>query len=98
MSFVRKFLDVSTIHLSVEAIAALEYGNDISCSSTPHGWWVWVFSPELDKDTPKAIRDAFELARSQGCDYIQFDCDAMIHPLLPQYEDGKIELKFGKKS
>jgi len=94
--FVRKFLDISTAHVDQAGIDELDEGHNLSCSKTQFGWWLWV-SDEGENDTPKCIRDIFDLATALDCDYVQLDCDAMIHPSLPYYDldGGCVEVCFG---
>ena len=82
---VRKFLDLSTGHLSQGALNALEAssedqgGGSLSCSKTPHGFWVWISEDEVEaaaSGVPHDILAIFHVARINGCDYVQFDADA----------------------
>lgn len=92
---VRKFLDLSTAHLTAETRDAIEahtingpvYDHPDGC-----GWLIWV---TVDKDSdiecgePPDLVAARDLARGLGCDYILFDSDGPIIDGLPVHDDGQ---------
>lgn len=91
---VRKFLDISTIHLRPKTRL------DIDSRIVPgtfydhsvYGWFMWVPSADFDdrleklKDYPDLLACIYR-ARELDCDYILFDVDAEIDDALPTYED-----------
>jgi hypothetical protein len=90
---VRKFLDISTIHLTAETCKRFEDG-DFIAQTYPHpdgpGWFMYVADPEAeDRDDPwpADLKACLQRARDHGCDYILFDCDGLEDPELPQYPD-----------
>lgn len=92
---IRKFLDLSTGHLTLETREAIDKGHGPS-TIYPHpgnfGWFMHV--PNLDRQDPEKVVRAdlaviFERARQLGCDYVNLDCDAEPCPGLPWYDDDE---------
>jgi hypothetical protein len=91
---VRKFLDISTGHLTQETRDKLDHG-EITSTYYPmtYGWFVWVpDEPMLPENEPERwpddLRECILYARSQGCDYIMFDGDAEYCDELRAYDDN----------
>lgn len=87
---VRKFLDMSTAHLSQELLDMLEQSPDGDCpmsaSPTPHGYFVWVnedLQEAVANGVPMDMAIIFRAAQQMGCDYILFDGDARECDYLP---------------
>jgi hypothetical protein len=90
---VRKFLDISTLHLTAETRARFDDGAFIA-QTYPHpdglGWLMYVADPESedpDLPWPDDLKACLERARKLDCDYILLDCDAETDPELHQYPD-----------
>jgi hypothetical protein len=81
---IRKFLDVSTKHISPETRDVLESGEgtgnvifDDHGAKGEYGWW--IYAPEDPEDLqgfPDDLRAICELARQHGCSWICLDRDA----------------------
>jgi len=90
---VRKYLEISTIHLTPETRRRFEAGDYISStyeSPDGDGWFFYVADPEAEEagdPWPADLKACLERARARGCDYILLDCDALEDPELPQYPD-----------
>lgn len=96
---VRKFLDLSTGHLTEETRDRLSDGEGPT-PTYPHpdgfGWLVWVpedqgVMAELEKwaedvNCPADLLACFKAARKRGCDYILFDSDGEPVDYLTDYE------------
>lgn len=92
---IRKFLDISTAHLSPEARKLLEAdGGDVNLSLDPHGgpsglygWWLWAGSDRNDMEgVPADLIAIMDYAVAHDCDWICFDCDAEEIDGLPLFE------------
>jgi hypothetical protein len=85
---VRKFLDLSTVHLTPEQ---REYGGRDGDSASwggaivdvrKYGFWMWVpddpkeSSRTMEERVPKNLLAVKIYARRHGCDYVLFDTDA----------------------
>lgn len=92
---VRRFLDVSSGHLSpatwewLDGITSDEAVRDprnpnaeILGGRTRHGWFVWA-SDAPAATVPADLAAVMRLARQQGCDYALLDCDALPMEDLP---------------
>lgn len=91
-SNVRRFLDLSTAHLSpvTRRIWDMAYGRPGWLTPTGHGFWVWAgdaSDPDTDNDLPEEAVACRKFARSLGCDYLLFDCDASEIEGLATYDD-----------
>ena len=94
----RKFLDLSTEHLPAGEREALEdHFADID-GQTPtvvsHGYGAWVHVVDDIDDLCEDFARAYPAmhliisqARAHGCDWINLDADADVHPGLPTYAD-----------
>ncbi|GAV37019.1 hypothetical protein ROTAS13_04709 [Roseomonas sp. TAS13] len=80
MNPVRRFLDLSTVHLAPEDHACLTASalagvrGEVCCGTMPYGWFVYA-----DEDRPDISDTLWALmmeARARGCDYLLFDADA----------------------
>jgi len=93
---IRKFLDVSSGHLSEETWAWLDAqlaentlrdpqhgaAAQIAGGPTRYGWF--VFAPEdAPDDFPADLLAVLKTARAQGAEYVLFDCDAVPDQDLP---------------
>ena len=97
---VRKFLDLSTAHLSAEARRALAEERCICVD--PHGgaegvygWWLWAGADRgsLAADgVPADLVAIMDFAAARGCDWICFDRNGAEIDELPAFErsDGSI--------
>jgi hypothetical protein len=92
---VRKFLELSTAHLSPAARKLLEAeGGDVNLSVSPHGgsrglygWWLWAGSDRSDMEgVPEELIRVMDYALAQECEWICFDCDAEAITDLPTWE------------
>lgn len=93
---IRKFLDVSTIHLRPATLDRINstafpihlpfYGGH-----TPDGFFAYVddtvIGPSGDR-IPPDIWKVMVHARSLGCEYVMFDADGPEIDALPQYNRG----------
>ena len=90
---VRKFLDISTIHLTPETRKRFEEGDFISSTyESPYGdgWFFYVADPEsedADYPWPDDLKACLKRARDRNCEYILLDPDGPEDPELPQYPD-----------
>ncbi|TXM69653.1 hypothetical protein [Methylobacterium sp. WL120] len=96
---VRRFLDLSTGHLTVETRMMLDLiceeqkRGDLTAwaSCTPFGWFMWAHDEESDlKQFPADLQACMRKAHEHGCDYLLFDRDAAPADEslgLPFYED-----------
>ena len=96
----RKFLDLSTAHLSPAARDILDAQGDIDgvpvLSVDPHGgpageygWWLWAGTERKDKimrDVPGELIRVMDYAVANGCDWICFDRDGDEHSDLPTWD------------
>lgn len=96
MAYVRKFLDLSTAHLSAEDIAYIEGEIAIGCSaySGENGFFAHCQEDcdnpgELtaDEKRPAGLSRIFRHAIENGCEYVLFDRDAEPDPALPVFEE-----------
>lgn len=93
MSEIRKFLDLSTAHLTQATRDILDDKHRRPSPTYPHpegyGWFVWVPTDSLDTlvDCPDDLKACYLAARKRHCDYILFDCDAPEVDFLPTYPD-----------
>ncbi|MHB0667100.1 DUF5983 family protein [Roseomonas mucosa] len=90
MTHVRRFLDLSTAHLSPRDRACLEASalsgeqGEVSCGAMPYGWFVYAYDERPDiSDTLWALMVE---ARRQDCDYLLFDADAQALPDFPCFD------------
>lgn len=96
MAIVRKFLDLSTAHLTPaqreysdrsESVLRAAWGSAV-VDATKDGYWMWVHEhPKKHAAcTEEGLPDnlmAIQLhARAHGCDYVLFDRDAEMDPDL----------------
>lgn len=94
---IRKFLDLSTAHLSP---ATLERFNGLPPDRLPfaggptdYGWFAYAHDEncgEGDDAIPEEMFACMTFARAQGCDYILFDCDAEPIEGLPVFDHSKV--------
>lgn len=93
---IRRFLDVSSGHLSADTWTWLDaqFADDelrdpsnivagqLAGGRTRYGWF--VYAPEdLVVDIPTDLLRVFSEARKHRCAYVLLDCDAPPHPNLP---------------
>lgn len=104
MSYIRKFLDLSTGHLrqSTRDLLDEDKGPTLRFEHPEYGWFVYVSDdvtdaatgevlPGTDDPVPADLADCFALARQLGCEYIMFDIDGGFHPDLPTYDGEEVE-------
>lgn len=99
MANVRKFLDLSTVHLTEEQrLFGDRDGDRASWGSAvvdvrEYGFLLWV--PDDPKDSAESTEEgvpdnvlAIQLyARKHGCDYVLFDADADVDEALAVFEE-----------
>ncbi|MDX5370679.1 MAG: hypothetical protein LPL29_15015 [Alphaproteobacteria bacterium] len=88
---IRKFLDISTGHLTVHTREMIDAGKyDDTLSYTPwhdYGWFVWVPTDQFTyAGCSTDLRNCFDRAKALGCDYILFDRDAQRDEELHYYD------------
>jgi len=91
---IRRFLDISTDHLSKAAEETLENGGIgdaiLVVTPTEHGYLVFAATDEdktlAQSGVPQDLVDLLEFASRNGCDYIMFDNDASIVQGLPTFQ------------
>lgn len=94
---IRKFLDLSTAHLTPATRQRIDDGEG-PATAYPHpesyGWLIYVDESnilEIYEDFPDLLA-CMKAARQQDCDYILFDRDGPAVDYLTQYaDDGSIE-------
>lgn len=86
---IRKFLDISTGHLTLKTREALEAGlSNVSYADHGYGWWIYATEDEDVRQLfPDDIAEICRFARKHDCDWINLDCDAEQIEGLPYYED-----------
>lgn len=92
---IRKFLDLSTVHLSLATIERFEAWT-VPLTTYPHpegfGWFVYV-PADLDlidvagMELPADLLACIKSAHAQDCDYLLFDRDADPIEDLPLYDE-----------
>lgn len=90
---VRKFLDLSTAHLTVATRNQLDRNSPVPIwpSDEGYGWLVWV-PPSMEDlqafsiKVPDDLAACLKLARRLGTDYILFDRDAPVRADLAVHE------------
>jgi len=95
MANVRRFLDISTAHLSEEdkalldSFAAPDSRLGPMTVSTCYGWWMYAIDDCYeDNCLSDNLTRICKHARKNGCDYILFDCDAETDEELPVFEEA----------
>lgn len=91
---IRRFLDLSTAHVSEETGSWLDRQTLPDLATYPHvhemvgtGWFVWADpDPSPETQVPDDLRALFTYARSQNCDYILLDRDAETLDELPTFD------------
>jgi hypothetical protein len=100
MPEIRKFLDLSTAHLTMASRDMLDELGRYSAEGSPSSYLVgstgfgWFVSAnpadnerEDEEDIPDDLWAAMKHAKANGCDHILFDADAPRDPDLPAFED-----------
>ena len=88
---VRKFLDLSMIHVKPTTCGALRYADHKHVWLEGHtGFMIWV--PPVEQSglhCPPELSTAFTVARTKypDVDYLMFDADAPENPDFPAYEE-----------
>lgn len=92
-SYVRRILDISTVHISQETGQLLDHWATtekprpaIVFNKDHYGWLVYVPSETNHEALPADLHACMDLARSHDCDWIMFDCDGVDIDELPVYE------------
>lgn len=95
---IRKFLDISTAHLSVETrewLSGFDWSRDgPTGGATAYGWLIHASDQRETlvggkmEPFPNDLWHVFEYARTVECDYVNFDCDAEIIDELPTFEEA----------
>jgi hypothetical protein len=100
MATIRKFLDLSSNHLTREdqeflhTVFSRETGNPIiPRAETATGWFMYADeAAEIQlADVPHSICIIMSHAREQGCDYVLFDENGPEDPDLPIYNSQMFE-------
>lgn len=90
----RAMLDISTGHIKRETLKMLEACDPLKdlkwiCYATEYGWFVYAHDDEHDTlEVPEEIAKAMLYARTQGADYILYDCDSGLIPELEAFDHG----------
>ena len=92
---IRSFLDVSSGHLSPNTWAWLDAQTTservrslgpsaqvVLAGGMRFGWFVYA-NEEPEVGIPSDLDAVFRLARQRGCEYVLFDCDAILMEDLP---------------
>jgi hypothetical protein len=87
---VRRFLDLSTVHLPQATLLDLSDLPGVVADPTPFGAWLWVpcdveESAEWDPPPPEVLAIQ-TYARALGCDWVLFDADAPTTSALPTFD------------
>lgn len=104
---IRRFLDVSSGHLSAETWAWLDeqladdrlrepmnsVAAGIAGGRTRHGWF--VYAAEEANDYPADLGRVCSHARSRGAEYVLLDCDAIPNQDLPVLHPDFVEPSHG---
>jgi hypothetical protein len=89
---VRRYLDVSTAHVTPGDMKLLNERNPIIiCYPYAYGAWVHVYDVDIEQDLKDsghspAVWQLLQLARQHDCDWIKLDADADHVDGLPNYE------------
>jgi hypothetical protein len=94
-----KLLTVSTGHLTAKTRQLLEShpemgrGRMLPCyfDKGEYGWFVFVGEPVDPGYFPADLSAVMDYARSQGCEWLCFDCDASLVPGLVWYDDEPVK-------
>jgi hypothetical protein len=92
-SWVRRFLDLSTGHLTLKTREQLQ-SNTLQCTVTyqadPYGWWVYVTQDDgILAEFPQDLADVILYARKHGCEWIKLDSDGPELEGLPWYSEAE---------
>ena len=93
---IRRFLDVSSGHLSLDTWHWLDtqfadeelrdpcnhVASELAGGRTRYGWFVYAPDHPIN-DVPDDLARIFKVARRHRADYVMFDADAPPHPDLP---------------
>ncbi len=79
---IRKFLDLSTAHVTKETARLLD-AKLCYAVNTGTGWFIFVLPENPDVADLAAV---FDLARKSDCDYVLMDCDADVLEELPSWD------------
>ena len=86
-----RVLRLSTSHLKRETAEALDNGTDPDVTTwgqcIPYGYWVWSGwgVQEEDASIPEEVLAACSVARTLGCEYLKYDCDAARCQLMAEH-------------
>jgi hypothetical protein len=82
---IENILGLSTAHLTPQTCN--EWLGNCSYSAYPKGEFGWlIFVPEEILDgTPADLVSCIELAAQLRCDWLMFDCNYPVLPMLPTY-------------
>lgn len=93
---IRKFLDLSTAHLSPATMkmlnGLLSHQLPFAGGVTTHGWFAYAHDEncgEGEDRIPDEMYACMEHARRLGCDYLLFDCDSEVIEGLPVFDHGE---------
>jgi hypothetical protein len=87
MPEIRKTMCLSTGHtpeglaaklLETDAVAGGNYGD--------YGWFMYAHDEDINGDIGPELMRVFEYARSHGCGFVVFDCDADTIDELPTWD------------
>lgn len=86
---VRKYLDVSTSHLSLSGRIFLanpeKHSDSLVVYPKNYGWIILYWDNGYRNDIPSCLRAVFNEAEKQGCDLVILDRDAEVLAGLPTY-------------
>lgn len=88
---IRSFLILSTIHVPQSVAQMLDQTPREEwplCGGhwSSYGWFLWCHEEDVEGNIPPELMVVFDFARSKGCNYVLFDCDADQRDDLPQFE------------
>lgn len=90
--FVRRYLDLSTAHMTEEVMANVATATGVLAYADTYGAWVWVpqhveeHISDNNGEIPQCVIDVWRFARALGCDWVRLDSDAAWCAELPTYD------------
>jgi hypothetical protein len=82
----RIFLDISTAHLQQQTCTRLDALPGVTAYAIPFYGWLMTVPADNHGDWPAELAPIVDLARTHGCAYVVFDCDAEVIGGLPTYD------------
>lgn len=84
--YFRKMLQISTGHVAEATAKGLDKRQiNILTIKHEHGWFVWV-DDQPDDSVPADLVACLNVARQNGCSWINFDCDSEKVPDLQLFD------------